>query len=274
MQRTTLMKNFLKGFIIGIGKIIPGVSGAVLALLLGVYDKSINYINNFHKNKKESIKYLLPLGVGIILSIITFSKIITFALGKYYLITMLLFIGLIIGGIPPIINKTEKKDNYIVVISFIIFFLISITSINNTYIIKNNIIDIIIYFISGLLEALGTVVPGISSAALLMIVGTYDIIISSVGSITNLSMITSNLKIMLPFGIGLIFGIIIMIKIIDYLFKKYHNKVYSFVSGVLLSSIVLLIIKSFKDKINFIELVIGLISLIVGIILSSLLEEK
>lgn len=268
------MKNFFKGFIIGIGKIIPGVSGAVLAILLGVYDKSISYISTFHKNKKESIKYLLPLGIGIILSIITFSKIITFALNKYYFFTMLLFIGLIIGGIPPIINKTEKKDNYLIIISFIIFFLIAITSINNTYIIKNNIIDIIIFFTSGLLEAIGTVVPGISSAALLMIVGTYDIIISSISNITNISIITSNLKIIIPFAIGLVIGIITMVKTIDYLFKKYHNKVYSFVLGVLLSSIVLLIIRSFKDSINLIELVIGIISLIIGITLSSILEEK
>ena len=77
------MKNLFKGFIIGIGKIIPGVSGAVLAILLGVYDKSIDYINNFNNKKKESIKYLLPLGIGIILAIVIFSKIITFTLNKY-----------------------------------------------------------------------------------------------------------------------------------------------------------------------------------------------
>ena len=64
------MINFFKGLIIGIGKIIPGVSGSVLALLLGVYKKSIEYINNFKNNKKESIKYLLPLGAGTLLSII------------------------------------------------------------------------------------------------------------------------------------------------------------------------------------------------------------
>ena len=66
------MLNLLKGFIIGIGKIIPGVSGSVLAITLGVYDKSVEYINNFKSNKKESLKYLLPLGIGIIISIIIF----------------------------------------------------------------------------------------------------------------------------------------------------------------------------------------------------------
>lgn len=55
------MKNLLKGFIIGIGKIIPGVSGAMLAITMGVYDKSIYYINNFKSNKKESVRYLLTI---------------------------------------------------------------------------------------------------------------------------------------------------------------------------------------------------------------------
>ena len=78
------MNNLIKGFIIGIGKILPGVSGALLAILMGVYDKSIDYIINFKRNKKESIKYLFPIGIGILLSIILFSKVIYYTLNKYY----------------------------------------------------------------------------------------------------------------------------------------------------------------------------------------------
>ena len=128
------MNNLIKGFIIGIGKILPGVSGALLAILMGVYDKSIDYIINFKRNKKESIKYLFPIGIGILLSIILFSKVIYYTLSKYYFEVMMLFIGLIIGTTPSIINKTEKKDNYLVIISFLIFFFISISNIDNTYI--------------------------------------------------------------------------------------------------------------------------------------------
>ena len=117
------MNNLIKGFIIGIGKILPGVSGALLAILMGVYDKSIDYIINFKRNKKESIKYLFPIGIGVLLSIILFSsKVIYYTLSKYYFEIMMLFIGLIIGTTPSIINKTEKKDNYLVIISFLILF--------------------------------------------------------------------------------------------------------------------------------------------------------
>ena len=261
------MKNFLKGFVVGIGKIIPGVSGAMLAISMGIYDKSMYYISKFRNNKKESIKYLFPIGMGIILSIIFFSKIISLSLSNFYVVTMLFFVGLIIGGIPSIKYRVERKDYYIVIISFIIFFFLSISNINNNYVIKDNMFDFFIFFISGIVEAIGTVVPGISSTALLMILGTYDNIISAIGDFNNI-------RILIPFSIGLFMGIIIVVKIINYLFSKFEGKVYAFVMGVLLSSVILLIVQTFKYKIIMNELLIALVFMIMGIFISNLLKEK
>lgn len=261
------MKNFLKGFVIGIGKIIPGVSGAMLAIAMGIYDKALDYICNFKNNKKESIKYLFPIGLGVILSIVFFSKIISLSLANFYLITMLFFVGLIIGGVPMIISRVNKRDYFIVIISFVIFFLISISSINNVYVMKNNIVDFFAFFISGIIEAIGSVVPGISSTALLMIMGTYNIVITSIGNLNNIG-------VLIPFGIGLVIGLIVVVKIINYLFKKCENKVYAFVLGILLSSIVLLVVQSFKYSFGIIELIIGLIFMVFGIFIAGLLKEK
>lgn len=261
------MLNFFKGFIIGIGKIIPGVSGAMLAAIMGVYDKALYYICNFRKNIKESIKYLSPIAVGILLSIILFSKVISICLDKYYEITMFFFIGLVTGGLPFIINKINKKDYSITIISFSIFFFLSIFNINNNYTPQNNFIDIIIYILSGLLEAIGTIVPGVSSAALLMIVGTYDQIVYSIGNITNI-------KLIITFSISTIIFILLLMKIVEYLFRKYNNKMYSFVLGVLSSSIILLIIQVFKNKVSIITLSISLIFMVLGIIITNLFKEK
>ena len=79
---------FLKGLMIGLCKVIPGVSGAILAILLGVYDEAILKINSFFKNKKESFKYLFPLGWGILLSIFLGSNLVLFLTENYYLYTM------------------------------------------------------------------------------------------------------------------------------------------------------------------------------------------
>lgn len=267
------MKNIFKGFIIGIGKIVPGVSGAILAILMGVYDKSVHYINNFKYNKKESIKYLLPLCIGILLSIVLFSKVINYLLNNYYVVTMLFFVGLIIGTIPSIRQKTNKKKRYITIISLVMFLTISIFGIKNNYIPKNNIVDIVVFIISGLCEAIGTVVPGVSSTALLMNIGTYKIIIFTLANITNVNQIIYNLKIVIPFGIGLAMGLIIVVKIIDYLFKKHNNKLNSAILGLLISNIIVMIINIFKEKISFINIIIGLIFMIIGIFISNIFEK-
>lgn len=239
----------------------------MLATIMGVYDKALYYICNFRKNIKESIKYLSPIAAGILLSIILFSKVISICLDKYYVITMFFFIGLVIGGLPFIINKINKKDYSITIISFSIFFFLSIFNINNNYTPQNNFIDIIIYILSGLLEAIGTIVPGVSSAALLMIVGTYDQIVYSIGNITNI-------KLIITFSISTIIFILLLMKIVEYLFRKYNNKMYSFVLGVLSSSIILLIIQVFKNKVSIITLSISLIFMVLGIIITNLFKEK
>ena len=92
----------LKGIIIGIGKIIPGVSGSMLAISMGIYQRLIDSINNFFKDTKNNFKFLLKIGIGIIIAIVFFSKLITSCLNKYYLITMFFFIGLIIGSLNDI----------------------------------------------------------------------------------------------------------------------------------------------------------------------------
>ena len=101
----------LKGIIIGAGKIIPGVSGGMLAITLNVYDKGIKAISDFFKDIKGNLIFLSTIGIGILISIISVSKVIKYALDLYYLPTMLLFIGLIIGGIPSIIETAKQEKS-------------------------------------------------------------------------------------------------------------------------------------------------------------------
>ena len=92
------MKLFIKGFIIGIAKIIPGVSGAMIAVSFNIYDKLINSITNFFDDKKNNLKFLIIVGSGILLSIVLCSNMIRYFINNYYLITMMFFISLIVGG--------------------------------------------------------------------------------------------------------------------------------------------------------------------------------
>jgi len=181
---------------------------------------------------------------------------------------MLLFIGLIIGGIPSILKEVDKKDYFYTLITIIIFTVISLVNINNNYVIKNNLTDYIIFFIGGIIETCGTVIPGLSSTALLLILGIYNIIILS---ISNISKLIIDYKILLPFILGIISSLLIVSKLINISLKKYKKKTYSIILGLLISSIIVLIIKTFTINISILELIIGLIFMIIGIIISSIL---
>lgn len=264
----------IKGFFIGIAKIIPGVSGAVLAISLNVYDMGLNAITNFFSNTKKNFLILLFLFVGIVFSIIFFSKIINFCIKEYYFITMLFFLGLILGGIKNITSKIVYNKINITLIFFSLLITISMFFFNfdNTYIIKNNFIDYLVFFGAGFLEALGTVVPGISATALLLLCGLYEIIILMLSNLTNINFIILSLNILLPFTLGLIFGIIIISIIISYFINNYCEKTYSIILGVFLSTILLITIKTFSVSFTFLELLYGIVLFFLGLFFSLILD--
>lgn len=258
----------IKGLIIGFAKVMPGVSGAILAISMGVYDKGINAITRFFDNIKENTKFLFFIGIGIIIAIMLGSNIVYFLLNNYYVITMLFFMGLIFGSTPKIISKIDKtiKGYIISLVTFIIVTLLTTINISNNNI--NN--SIILYLFSGLIDAFGMVVPGVSSTALLMVIGTYNNIIYSLSDIEH---IIINLNILIPYGIGIFMGIIITSITINYLFKKYNKKTFSFILGVILSTLLTLLLKIFSYNINIKDLVIGGLLLSLGIIISYVFDD-
>lgn len=267
------MKLITKGFIIGIAKIIPGVSGSMLAITLNVYDKAIDSICNFTNNKKDNIKFLSLLSIGILSSIIIFSKIINYLLANYYLLTMLFFIGLIIGSTKLFSKEIilNKKSVILMTISFILSLLSAIIYIDNNYTLRGNIIDTIMLLLSGIIESLASIVPGISGTMLLMNFGTYHIIINIISNLTSISFIIKNISSILSFFIGTFLGMIITIIAMEKVLSKHKNSTYSCILGICISNIIILIIKVLKIKFTIIELIIGLILSVLGYILGIIL---
>lgn len=265
------IKEFIKGIIIGIAKIIPGLSGAVLMISFNLYDRAIESLTSFFDNPKKNFLFLANLSLGIIIGIVLFSNILNYFLTNYYIYTTSLFIGLIVGGIPILINNTnkQKKDYLIIIISLIIMTILSASSIDNKYILKNNYLDILFFFISGLLEAVGTVLPGISSTAILMLIGVYDIYLSILSNLFNLQTLWITLRFLLPFTFGLLLGIILLTLLVNYLFKHHRSLSFSIILGISLSTIVLLLLKILNNITNILSLPICLILLLIGYLITN-----
>ena len=218
------MLLILKGIIIGIGKIIPGVSGSMLAISMGIYQKLIDSVNNFFNRQKESFKFLIKIGIGVVISIVFFSNIILKCLDKFYLITIFFFIGLIIGGCDDIKENTNKKYNFIAIISFVLVTLLGLININNEVNITNSFFNSLYFLFIGFVDAVTMVIPGISGTATLMMLGAYEKVMELYSNIFNFNIIIDNLKLIIPYVIGIVLGIVITVSLLIYCLKDIKKK--------------------------------------------------
>lgn len=258
-------KNLFLGIILGIGFIIPGVSGGVIATILGIYDNIINRLNNLFKNFKDNILYLLPLIIGIIISILFFSKLILYLLNNKLNFISYVFIGLILGCIPYLFKeikiKTQKNMAVIpLVIAFIfgiILFIIEKNSLQNSS--KPNFL---LMFIAGFLYAVGKIVPGISGAALLILLGIYEYFLSIIANPLTINFNT--IITFIPFIFSFLISAIFIVKLINYLLNTHFRMTYSAIIGFIISSILFIYPNTFQP----ISLIIATFSFIISYFLS------
>ncbi len=278
------MKNvilFLKGLIIGVANIIPGVSGGTLMIILGLYEEVIDTISHFFQNFKKNLKFIVPIAIGMVLSILILSKLISVCLEKYPFPTTLFFIGLIIGGLPLLWNKAKaargKVSNWVVFgITFAIVISFAFLKSGDYAVSLENLelFDYFKLFIIGIISASTMVVPGISGSFVLMLLGYYEPIVNTIKDLTNFSLLAHNLLVLVPFGIGIVVGIILIAKLIEYLLNRYPVKTYYGVLGFVLASLVAIIKPIIGIHINIIEVIISIILVIGGFIVAYRLGDK
>jgi putative membrane protein len=236
----------VKGFFIGIAFIVPGLSGGTLAVYLGVYDKLLHSIGNVFKEFKKSIMFLLPLFLGIGISVIALAKLFSILLNWNSFVVLLFFIGLMIGGIKGIYkNVSGEKLNLSSILSFVIAFGLIATLVifekigggNPISNIEISFSSLIVVFFVGMAASMTMIVPGISGSALLLVLGFYTAIVSNVvGNILDFSNIAYNLKVLIPFGLGALIGIIIFSRMIEHFMKKYKTQTYYAILGFIIAS--------------------------------------
>ena len=272
--------KFIKGFILGIANVIPGVSGGTMAVSMGLYELILSSIGNFFKDIKGNFIKLLPIILGILVAIVSTSKLVTYALTNYKAQTLCLFIGLIFGGVSLIMRKIKgkgSKTNYL--IFFVIFFFVISLNFLKTGLIEISftnmgIIDYLLLLLMGFIASSAMVIPGISGSFILMVLGYYDKIIYTVSTITDFSKLGSNLLILVPFGIGVIIGIVFMAKLITNLIKKYETKTYFAIMGFVLSSVVVLLLQLTDFKFTFINVATSLFAICWGYMLARAIDKE
>ena len=279
----------VKGFIMGIANIIPGVSGGTLALILGIYEDFIGAISHFFSNFKKNICFLAPIAIGILLAIASLSRVIDYSYKHYPIPTSLFFVGLVIGGIPMLYSKVKGKKEVKQASSYLIFlltFALVIFMACSSLIFGEGLkvslsnmgfVNYLLLFLVGVIAAATMVIPGVSGSLVLMLLGYYYPVIAVIKEFTSLKNIGSNILILGVFGVGVLLGIVLISKLIEFLFNKYEAKTYFGVLGFIIASIIAIPISTMLNiKVSFdiIQILIGIIFLVFGYTISYKLGEK
>ena len=275
--------DMLKGMVMGIANVIPGVSGGTMAVSMGIYDKLIGSITHLFKDLKKSIITLLPIGLGMVIGILALARVIEFMFERIPVQTNTFFIGLIAGGLPMIIKEVKgQKIKLSGIVGFLVFFVLVIgmaaldgASGNNAEFSKG-IRDIIKLFGAGIVAAATMVIPGVSGSMMLMLLGYYEPVISAVNeAVDGLrgvegASFASALFVLIPFGIGVVIGIFAIAKLIEWLFSKFKLTVYWAIIGLISASPIAIIMmnsESFKN-INALTVITAIIALAAGAVIA------
>lgn len=241
--------NFIKqifiGIVIGGGMILPGVSGGVLAVIFGIYETMLDAVSHFFRDIKKNALFLGPLFLGLITGVILFGKVLFFVFDKYPMESKYTFIGLILGGLPVLFREVSTKGTKnLNVCALLISFAIAIAlfvlgkdtlNIDFSSSINSGLLSFILLFVTGVIFIAGKVIPGISSSFLLMLIGMYQFLLNILNDPLNLS--TNEYLQLIPFGLGIVLGGIVLIKAIQLLIKKHFSITYSAIIGFVIGSI-------------------------------------
>ena len=273
-----LINQLLRGIVIGVANIIPGVSGGTMMVSMGIYDTLIHCITHLFKEFKKSIKTLLPYAVGMLVGIVALASVIDWGLENYPLPTNTLFIGLILGGLGPLLKKVErKKINAAAVIAFIALFALIIwlgiqrkDSIQNAESIDMNVLQMLIMVFIGMIASATMIIPGVSGSLVLMLLGYYKPVVNALSTVKDglfsmdFSLLGQPVLMLLPFLIGIVLGIFGVAKLIEWLTARYPTATYCGVLGLVVASPISLLIQTDMSGVTFVTMLISLLTLAAG----------
>lgn len=259
MKRKEIIVAIVNGFLMGIANLIPGVSGGTFALVLGMYDRLLKAVSSidlrtvwafpkwalggFSSNATQELQeelkrvdffFLLSVGIGTILSILTGARVIQFCLTEYPGITLAAFIGLIIPSLKVPYKMIQEKSLpvFLMVIPGILLTILPAILLQN----KEGSENLFFALCTGLIAICAMILPGISGSYLMLIMGEYGIVIDKLSHITE----PSSLVFLSVFGLGCILGLVLFTRLIEYLLVHHKNTTMAFLLGLILGSFYML----------------------------------
>ncbi|MGN0795152.1 MAG: DUF368 domain-containing protein [Aristaeellaceae bacterium] len=251
--------DVLKGFVIGIANIIPGVSGGTMMVIMGVYDKLIYCINNVFKQFVRCIRILLPYIIGILVALVGASKLIIGSMDAFPLPTAFAFIGLIMGGLPAILAQVRDVKRTPVhwaafAVAFVLLVGMQFMPQSADREITLNLGQILLITLMGAIASSTMIIPGVSGSMMLMILGYYRPIFGSIGDLVNALLdgqwasVGQYCGILIPFVIGMVLGILGISRLIEVMLSKWKGLTYAIILGLVVPSPIVIVMSTWQEQ--------------------------
>ncbi len=223
--------RLVKGFIVGFGAITPGLSGGVLAVILGIYEPIMRFLGNLKDRFLKRLLYFIPVGIGGMAGIVIFSKVVADSLERNKALFIWLFLGFIAGTLPSLIknagSRGRKSWHYLVLVAVagaMLTFLLWMRTITNVSLPQT----VLSWLLAGLLTGLGLIIPGLSPSNFLMYMNLYEPMSRGIGNL--------NLGIILPVTVGVLASILLFARFVSRLFDKAYGLMFNIVIGTVVGS--------------------------------------
>ena len=226
------MKLFLKGIVVGIGGVAPGLSGSVLLIIFGLYQKTLQALGSLLSDFKKNVTFLLPLVAGMFTGVLLFSKAIDFFLNHHEMPTRFCFLGLILGTLPMIWQEVRKEGfskKYYGVILLAAGLGTWFFTVNPNAFPQVTDPSLVQCVLLGVAVAATAIVPGVDPAVFLSTLGFYEMYVGALADV--------NLAILLPMVVGLALGAVAISFGMSWLFKRFYTATFSVIFGIFLTMI-------------------------------------
>lgn len=282
-----MIKSFLKGCVIGIANIIPGVSGGTMMVAMGIYDKLIHCITHLFSEFKKNVLFLLPIVIGMGVAIVASSFALESLFANFPVQTNLLFVGLILGGLPAVWKHV--KGNSIKIghlIAFLLFFaLVAGLAVfgggnGKDADLAFNVINVLKLFGVGIVASATMIIPGVSGSMMLKLMGYYEPIVTTtipnlIRSLVAFDMdgILVGVGVLAPFGIGIVAGVFAIAKLVEIIFEKFPLYAYWAIIGLIVASPVAILVGMGLELYTVLSVVTGLVAMGIGFVIALKLGE-
>lgn len=266
MKVTQFFVKILQGSLIGLGAVLPGISGGVLCVVFGIYKTIMEFLANPFGNFKTHVPKLIPVGIGGVIGFLGVANLLSFLLDKYPAPSVCVFVGLITGMMPSLFREAGEKGrsraSYIslVVCMVFIFALLISLQILSVQITPN----FVWYLFCGFCLALSVIAPGMSFSTLLMPLGLYEPFVGGIGSL--------DFSVLIPGGIGALVTVILFAKAVNSLFEKHYSVAFHGIIGIVIAATVMIIpFESFGVSVG--SALINIFCICAGIVAALLLDK-